>query len=122
MTKVLIVEDDAVCRESLGALLLLNGFDVESAADGREAVELARRFPPDLLIVDIALGGEFDGVQVAEALQAARPQMQTIVITGYANAELQARMQRSPSMQCLTKPVAPGELVSAVRRATEDGD
>ena len=46
MTRILIVDDELVCRESLGALLSLQGFEVRTAADGSEATELGKIFPP----------------------------------------------------------------------------
>ncbi len=121
MKRVLIVEDDPVCRTSLSVLLSLNGFDVQAAAGGREAVEIAKSAPPDLLIVDFVLGGELDGVEVAEALQSAKPRMQTIVITGFVTPELEGRMAHCSTMRCLVKPVPPEDLIAAVQQATNGG-
>ena len=71
---VLLVEDNADAREALRALLELDGYGVEAAADGARALEIVQARPPDIAVIDVrgpespdslfarALGGEFDWV------------------------------------------------------------
>ena len=117
MTRLLIVDDDHFCCQSLSALLGLEGFDIKTAFDGPKAIEIAKEFLPEVLIVDFMLKGELDGIQVAEILKQSDPKIQTIVITGHASPELVARVKNDPSMRCLTKPAKPEQLIETVREA-----
>ena len=117
MAKVLIVDDESACRESLHLLLSFEDFEVETAANVQEALEAGRRFVPDVLIVDWMLKDTMDGIQVAEAVRAVNPELQTIVITGYPSAELAARLKGFDCTDHLEKPFRPGELVAATHKA-----
>jgi CheY-like chemotaxis protein len=55
MTRVLIVEDDADIRETLGELLEEAGYETDEAANGREALDAARRARPDLIVLDLMM-------------------------------------------------------------------
>lgn len=55
MTKILIVEDDFALADNLQALLKLKGYDVQFAPDGAAGVELARKFEPDVVLLDIMI-------------------------------------------------------------------
>ncbi len=122
MTKVLIVDDDEVCRESAAALLSTHGFTVELAEEGRQAIALGTRFLPDVLLVDRMLGGNIDGIEVAEMIRQVHPAMKTIVITGYTDSELDGQIGNLPAAKCLMKPVAPERLIAAVEEAAERAD
>jgi DNA-binding response OmpR family regulator len=66
--KILVVEDELSLRESLAYNLKKEGYQVETASDGRSAVEAARRSKPDLLVLDVMLP-EMDGFEVARVLR-----------------------------------------------------
>jgi signal transduction histidine kinase len=82
--RVLIIEDNPDAREALQMLLELEGHEVETAADGPAGVELAGRFLPDLILLDIGLPGE-NGYEVARRLaeHPARSRMHLVALTGY---------------------------------------
>ena len=65
---ILVVDDDPVVRAALHDLFEEEGFAVQSAADGRKAIELAKRAPPDLVVLDITLP-VLNGYEVASALR-----------------------------------------------------
>jgi DNA-binding response OmpR family regulator len=69
--RVLVVEDEPTIAEAVTARLRAEGFRVEVAADGPAAVETARSFRPDLLVLDVMLPG-FDGLEVCRRVQAER--------------------------------------------------
>ena len=66
--RILVVDDESTIREMVGYNLRRDGFDVELAEDGRDALVAARRTPPDLVVLDIMLPG-LDGYQVCRALR-----------------------------------------------------
>jgi DNA-binding response OmpR family regulator len=72
MQRILVVEDERTIAESVAARLRAEGFLVDMAGTGPDAVELARRTRPDLVILDIMLPG-FDGLEVCRRIQAERP-------------------------------------------------
>lgn len=81
--KALIVEDDAMTRSLLASLLVVGGFDVRSCATSREALALFEKFDPDVLVVDIQLGEQPNGAQLATALTASAPGLGVVVVSHY---------------------------------------
>lgn len=68
MTKILIVEDEKILRETLAYNLTNQGFEVVTSGDGNEALEIMRSDPPDLMILDIMLPG-LDGFEVCRQVR-----------------------------------------------------
>ncbi|HEY3239854.1 MAG TPA: response regulator, partial [Acidimicrobiia bacterium] len=68
MTRVLVVDDEAGLRRALAANLTARGYDVDLAATGEEALALAARGHPDVVILDLGLPG-IDGVEVVRGLR-----------------------------------------------------
>jgi len=117
MIRVLVVDDEPVYCHSLRLLLCCEGFEVFTAANAQEALDVGADYPIDLLVVDWILRDEMDGVDVAEALRVANPRMQVIVISGWPSRELEARVETLPFAQCLHKPFAGKALLSAAHEA-----
>ena len=107
---ILIVEDNADAREAMRMLLELDGHVVMAAAEGVEALELARAKDPDIALVDIGLPG-IDGYEVARRIRAAgdkRPLL--IALTGYGQPEDRRRATEVGFDSLLVKPVDPAAL------------
>ena len=107
---ILIVEDNADAREAMRMLLELDGHVVMAAAEGVEALELARAKDPDIALVDIGLPG-IDGYEVARRIRAAgdkRPLL--IALTGYGQPEDRRRATEAGFDSLLVKPVDPAGL------------
>ena len=77
--RVLVVEDDASIRELLQLHLGLAGFTVEDLGDGREALDVARTTPFDLLVLDVMLPG-LDGISLCRAVRTAGPNTDTPIL------------------------------------------
>jgi PAS domain S-box-containing protein len=108
--RLLVVEDDARMRRVL-ELLLSDRWDVEVASDGREALELARRNPPDLVLTDLILPG-IDGFELMRELRAA-PRTRAvpiIVITGLTEEADRLRALEAGANDFLIKPFSEREL------------
>jgi DNA-binding NarL/FixJ family response regulator len=79
--KLLIADDHTLFRESLRGLLVLRGFEiVGEARDGREAVELARRLNPDIVLMDLAMPG-LDGLAATRLISAEMPRVKVVILT-----------------------------------------
>ncbi|MEE9220420.1 MAG: response regulator, partial [candidate division NC10 bacterium] len=84
MTRILIVDDEAGMREFLSIFLEREGFQVESAQDGQEALEAAEKAPFDLIISDLRMP-TMDGVRLLEGLREFQPEVPVILMTAYAS-------------------------------------
>jgi two-component system OmpR family response regulator len=109
--RVLVVEDHADTADSLALLLTLFGHEVRVARDGPTALEMARAFPPDVVLLDIGLPG-IDGWQVAERLrqQSGQKRPLLIAVTGYGQDADHRRSQEAGIDLHLLKPVDPDQL------------
>jgi two-component system response regulator MprA len=85
--KVLVVEDDDEAAAAVASTLALCGYDVRVAADGRHAIDEARTFVPDVVVLDLGLPDR-DGEEVALELRATLPpRAPIVVITGRTVAQ-----------------------------------
>jgi CheY-like chemotaxis protein len=105
--RILLVEDNPDAARSLRFLLEMAGHLVETAPDGREGMETARRFGPEVVLCDIGLPG-MDGYDVARALRR-EPRLADaylVALTGYDEAEDRRRALDAGFDDHLTKPIA----------------
>ena len=111
--RLLIVDDHAGFRSSARRLLELDGFDVVGeAADGREALELARIVLPDLVLLDVALP-DASGFEIAERISA------PVVLTSSRDpVDLGRRIDESCALGFVPKDRLSGELLRALLRQT----
>ena len=114
--RILIADDESIRVLSLRVQLQNLGYQVVGeAANGREAVELARRLQPDLVIMDIKMP-VMDGIEAAEAITRERP-IPIILLTAYSEAELAQRAAETNISAYLMKPVSEDDLLPAITLA-----
>lgn len=102
--RVLVVEDDRDCRESLRLLLQVCGHEVQTAVDGREGVERALEWRPDAAVVDINMP-RLDGYGVAREVRAALGgDVLLIALTAYSQPEDREKALAAGFDAHLTKP------------------
>ena len=119
--RILVVEDLADAREALGEQLRIYGYEVDLAADGLTALDLAALHPPQLALLDIGLPG-IDGYQVARALRERLGRGVVIVaMTGYGQAEDRRRSREAGFDHHLVKPVEPARLMEILRAPAPGG-
>jgi two-component system, NarL family, response regulator LiaR len=116
--RVLIVDDHAVVREGLRTFLdLQDGMEVVGeAGDGEEAVQLARRLQPDVVLMDLVMP-KLDGVGAMRLLRDSLPATRVIVLTSFIDDERLLPAIRAGAAGYLLKDVQPQELARAVRAA-----
>lgn len=115
---ILIVDDDAAVRDSIGAVLADEGFRVRFAGDGSEALECADEERPDLVLLDVWLPG-MDGIQVLEKLRAGHEGLPVIVISGHGNIETAVRATKLGAVGFIEKPFTIDGLLEAVSDALQ---
>lgn len=116
--RILIVDDEYFVAWHLEALLQDLEFNVcDIAGDCESAVKSAIDFAPDLILMDVNLGGGPDGVETVRRIFQRR-QVAVIFITAYTDeANLTRIRQAAPAAAILSKPVSPEVLKAAIRRA-----
>lgn len=113
---ILLVDDDAAFRDSLGETLEDLGYSVVQAASTREALEKMRGRPPALAIVDLRMPRD-DGMVFLRAARAERPDMPCIILTGYASSQNTIEAMRLGAYDHLTKPIGREQLRELLVRA-----
>ena len=123
--RVLIVDDERAVRESLQRALELEGYDVELAADGEEAIErLTVTAPADAVILDVLMPG-IDGLEVCRRLRAAGSAVPVLMLTARAEVDSRVAGLDAGADDYLPKPFALAELFARLRallRRTANGD
>jgi DNA-binding NtrC family response regulator len=118
MSKVLVVDDEQIYREELELALSSHGHEVRTAGSGREAVEVGARYRPDVLVADWMLKNDIHGLHVADVLSLVKPEVQTILITGFASPDLVAGAEQADVFEFIEKPFEADRIVGAVSRAS----
>lgn len=111
---VLIIDDHQQIRELLRDILEGEGLLVVEAADGREAIEIARYRHLDLLVTDLIMP-EMEGIETILAIRSFRPDIGIIAISGAAESYLQAAKLLGADFT-LRKPFSPSAIREAVRK------
>jgi CheY-like chemotaxis protein len=114
--RVLMVDDDRVTRLIVKRLLEKEGYEVVEGVNGRQAVDLARRDRPDLLILDLEMP-EMDGYAAIDAIRGdlTFATLPVMVLTAQSETGVEERVLELGADDYLTKPIEPGVLVSRVR-------
>ncbi len=113
MSTILIVEDEAEIAGYLRRGLTFEGYNIEIAADGRQALDIARERPPDLVVLDLMLPG-IDGLEVARRLRAASD-VPIIMLTARDAVPDRVAGLEAGADDYLIKPFAFEELLARIR-------
>ena len=116
-TSILIVEDEAIVAADLAGKLRRLGYDVAgTTAQGEEAVALASRLRPNLVLMDIWLKGPLDGIEAAEAIRS-QHDVPVIYLTAHSDAATLARAKLSGPFGYILKPFEERELATQIEMA-----
>lgn len=118
---VLVVDDVALQRRMARKVLVSLGYRVEVARTGREAVAWLRDNDAELVLLDMVMESDFDGLDTLMAIQEIRPQQRCVLVTGYAGS---GRVQQALELgagKCLAKPYTQNDLADAVRLELDRG-
>ena len=114
---ILLIDDDRTWSEAVTDLLRAEGFEVETAGDGRCGLELLERTSPDLVILDVHMP-RLGGFEVLRELRRHR-QVPILMVSGVEQADIVAKALAEGATCFLHKPVAAELLLRAVRRLLE---
>lgn len=110
---ILVVDDEASIRLTLGALLRRSGYTVSTASSGEEAIELLKEQRFDLLLIDLKMPG-VDGMAVVRAAQERDPEAVLIILTGHGTLESAMEGVRRDIFDYLLKTSDPQDVLKRV--------
>lgn len=117
--QILIVEDVAMIADYMGLILSQHGYHISGVVDsGEEAVVAALSTPPDLVLMDIKIGGVIDGITAAAMIRE-KSDIPIIYVTAYTDQAVIDRAMSTTSAAYLRKPFKGNELVGMVRKTLE---
>jgi DNA-binding NtrC family response regulator len=115
---ILVVDDEAVVRESLRDWFSEQGYPVDIAASAREALLKLTEARWDILVTDIKMPG-MDGLELQARVKKIDPEMAIVIMTAYASIETANQAIREGAYDYVTKPLDPDDLEQIVNRAAE---
>jgi DNA-binding NtrC family response regulator len=116
MKKILVIDDEAIVRISCERALGQEGYEVISAASGREGIDLLEKDTFGLVLLDLKMP-DIDGVEVLNTINRKWPDTRVIMITGYSTVEIAVQALRLGAYNFIEKPFTPDTLLTAVREA-----
>jgi len=122
MIKVVVVDDHAVVREGLKRIIAESGGMVVSgeAADGHEAMQVIKKDPCDVVLLDITMPNK-SGLDVLKELHAESPRLPVLVLSMHPEDQYAMRVLRAGAAGYVTKESAPAKLVQAIRKVVRGG-
>ncbi len=112
--RLLVVDDDPSVREALALVLDLNGFDVSTACDGRQAIRALAVQTPDAVVLDVLMPG-IDGLEVCRRIRAVGDRTPVLMLTARAEVGERVAGLEAGADDYLAKPFAHEELVARLR-------
>jgi len=114
--KILVVDDEASILQSLGGALEDEGYATSRAASAREALEEARKEPPDLVLLDVWLPDR-DGLDVLKDLKSLHPQLPVIIISGHGTIETAVKATKMGAFDFVEKPLSLDRILISIENA-----
>jgi len=114
--RILIVDDEAGIRSSLGQVLVDEGFEVESAATGEKGLDRLRESAFHLVLLDVWLPKR-DGLEILQEIKTAHPDVAVIMISGHANVETAVKATKLGAFDFVEKPLSLEKISLVVRNA-----
>jgi DNA-binding NtrC family response regulator len=116
MTSVLIVDDEPGALETLSDILTAKGYEVKTAKNGTSALVLTAKGPFDLAILDIKMP-DVDGTELLKTLKTLYPELEAIMVTGFATMENAVAAMENGALAYLLKPLKMDEVLIYLERA-----
>ncbi|HUX05702.1 MAG TPA: sigma-54 dependent transcriptional regulator [Acidobacteriota bacterium] len=116
--RILVVDDEMVVRDSLASWFEEEGYEVGTAASGKEALQRMQEGSWDIGLLDIKMPG-MDGLELQRKMKEIDPAVQIIIMTAYASVQTAVDALKDGAYDYIVKPFDPDQLVHIIRNATE---
>jgi len=113
--RILVVDDESPIQRMLRRNLIVNGYDVLVADNGKQAIEMIRLHHPDLILLDLCMPGELDGLDVCVFVRNEMPRIPIIVLSALTDEKRKVQALDEGADDYLTKPFSNDELQARVR-------
>ncbi len=118
MPRLLVVDDEPNVLYSFQKTFPSDGLEVVTASTGREGIEMARRQPPDVVILDVRLS-DMSGLDVFDEIRRIDPRVPVVLITAYAATDTAIQAMKRGAFEYLLKPLNFHQLREVIQRALE---
>ncbi len=118
MNRVLIVEDQSDIRKLIRMTLEFEAYEIHEACDGAGGLRMARAVTPSIVLLDVMMPGEMDGLQVCQAIKA-DPKLRhvkVVLLTARGQARDQEAGRAAGADEYLVKPFSPLQLIDTIER------
>ena len=115
---ILVVDDDALIRQSVKRILEKEKYDVITAEDGEPALEIIRQKPVDLILTDLKMR-KMDGMQLLKAAKMLAPEIDVIMMTAHGEVDTAVEAMREGAYHFIQKPLKRAEILLNIARALE---
>lgn len=116
---VLVVDDEEKVRKYMSRLLTKRGFNVDTAADGTEALNMIKEREFDVVLLDVLMPGGMDGIAVLKEIKQLKPATEVIMLTGNASVQTGVEGMRLGAFDYMLKPVNLEDLYLRLNEALE---
>jgi CheY-like chemotaxis protein/glycine cleavage system H lipoate-binding protein len=113
--RILCVDDEAIILDSFRRILVLDGYSIDTVETGQEALGLIQARHYDFVFTDLRMPA-MDGVEVVKAVKHMRPDIDVIIVTGYASVETAVECMKHGAMDYVQKPFTEEELRAFVKK------
>ncbi len=118
MNKILLIDDEEDILKVLSMSLTMDGYDVVTAANGKDGIDRFREISPQIVLTDIKMPG-MDGLQVLRRIKELAPHVEVIIITGHGDIDSAIEALQYGASDFIHKPVKDEALTIALKRAEE---
>ena len=116
--RILVVDDEPEIRRSVRMILEYEGYDVQEASSGPEALALVEREPPDLMFLDIKLGG-IDGLETLQKIRQTNETLPVVIISGHGTVSTAVEATKLGAFDFIEKPLASERVLVTIRNALD---
>jgi len=116
--RILIVDDERTTRLMLNKGLQKEGYEIEEAVDGEEALGKMKEFDPHVILLDVMMPG-VTGDELIGTLKELQPRVEVIMVTAIEKEEILAECRRKGAFGVISKPVNFGDLRTRIKEALE---
>src|ERR1700704_5330047 len=121
MDSVLIIEDSRAMQRTLQRLFESDSLEVQIASDGVEGLEIFRKQPPSVVVLDLKLP-RLSGKELCRAFKTQMPSIPIVILSAHEDVEDKVLLLELGADDYVTKPFSPKELLARVRRAMRRGE
>jgi two-component system nitrogen regulation response regulator NtrX len=116
--RILVADDEAEIRRSVRMILEYEGYDVQEASSGPEALALIEREPPDLVFLDIKMPG-LDGLEALQKIRQTNETLPVVIISGHGTVSTAVEATKLGAFDFIEKPLASERILVTIRNALD---